>query len=178
MIVGPPYLSPDKQLWIFLSERSGSIEEYLMTVDGTRTYQIKYEGFPTTIGDWSPDSSQVVVVRDVGGNGDILLTDRDGVDWRVLTEDPANDIDPRWSPDGQSILFLSIRDGNQEIYRLDLEGDRALINLSNHPGEDKQAEWALGGERIVFLSDRDGTHAPSFFRYHRMAQNCFTSLSS
>ena len=158
MIVGPPYLSPDKQLWIFLSERSGSIEEYLMTVDGTRTYQIKYEGFPTTIGDWSPDSSQVVVVRDVGGNGDILLTDRDGVDWRVLTEDPANDIDPRWSPDGQSILFLSIRDGNQEIYRLDLEGDRALINLSNHPGEDKQAEWALGGERIVFLSDRDGTH--------------------
>ncbi len=158
MIVGPPYLSPDGWLWIFLSERSGVIEEYLMTVDGTRTYQLKYEGFPTTIGDWSPDGSQAVVVRDVGGNGDILLTDRDGVDWRVLTEDPANDIDPRWSPDGQSILFLSRRDGNQEIYRLDLEGDGALINLSYHPGEDKRAEWALDGEQIIFLSDRDGTH--------------------
>lgn len=156
MILGPPYLSPDGQLWVFRSERNGTIEEYLMTVDGTHTYQLEYEGSPTTIGDWSPDWSQVVVESEARGNEDILLTDREGMDWRVLTEDPASDTDPRWSPDGKSTLFLSNRDGNKEIYRLDLDEEEVLINLSTHPGEDKRAEWAEGGTRIVFTSDRNG----------------------
>ncbi|MCB0183244.1 MAG: PD40 domain-containing protein, partial [Caldilineaceae bacterium] len=39
----------------------------------------------------------------------------DSCDLRQLTDDPADDLLPAWSPDGQTIAFVSLRDGNAEI---------------------------------------------------------------
>ena len=39
-----------------------------------------------------------------------------------LTTDPAPDYHPKWSPDGQSILFTSQRGGHIGIWQVDLAG--------------------------------------------------------
>ena len=72
-----------------------------------------------------------------------------------LTASPADDRAPVYSPDGSMILFDSTRDGNTEIYLLELAtmGER---RLTNDPGEDWGASWSPDGTRIAFNSDRTG----------------------
>jgi Tol biopolymer transport system component len=41
---------------------------------------------------------------------------------RRLTEDPASDTAPVWSPDGQQILFSSDRDGGSQLYTMNANG--------------------------------------------------------
>ena len=40
----------------------------------------------------------------------------DGSGERRLTEHPADDLSPRWSPDSAAISFVSWREGNAEVY--------------------------------------------------------------
>ena len=51
-----------------------------------------------------------------GGNHDIFVMDQDGGNQVRLTNNPAYDDQPKWSPDGSKIVFMSDRDGNFEIY--------------------------------------------------------------
>jgi dipeptidyl aminopeptidase/acylaminoacyl peptidase len=39
-----------------------------------------------------------------------------------LTQNPANDTSPRWSPDSKTIYFLSTRSGSSQIWRLSMAG--------------------------------------------------------
>jgi Tol biopolymer transport system component len=42
-----------------------------------------------------------------------------------LTDHPATDVAPTWSPDGRQLAFLSDRDGGWALYTLELESGRA-----------------------------------------------------
>ena len=57
-----------------------------------------------------------------GGNFDVYVMDADGtnVDARSPII-PANDYDPIWMPDGQSLIFSSERDSRSDLYRVWLE---------------------------------------------------------
>ncbi len=52
-----------------------------------------------------------------------------------LTRHPANDWGAVWSPDGQSIIFASDRDGDMEIYSMDLSTG-ALTQLTANSARD------------------------------------------
>jgi len=150
-----PYLSPDGNLWIVGTRRSGEFENYLMSVDGSQTYSLLYQNALVTIKDWSPDASQIAVQSQPAGNWDVLITDREGKDWQIVANKSADEIEPRWSPDGESILYQSNEFGNQDIYLVNLKSGNHN-NLTSDPAKDQRASWALNGARIVFTSDRDG----------------------
>jgi Tol biopolymer transport system component len=66
-----------------------------------------------------------------------------------------------WSPDGTMVAFVSGRDGNHEIYTMDVAD--ALANTGNnlqrltHDGvTDEDPAWSPDGTRIAFSSTRDG----------------------
>ena len=83
----------------------------------------------------------------------------DGSELLRLTEEPAPDEWPSWSPDGHSILFTTYRDGESqdygEIYRMDADGGN-LTRLTHNVAEDWAAVYSPDGTQIAFSSLRDG----------------------
>ncbi|MBU1880131.1 MAG: SUMF1/EgtB/PvdO family nonheme iron enzyme, partial [Chloroflexi bacterium] len=80
----------------------------------------------------------------------------DGSDQRRLTNHAAEDHDPAWSPDGTQIAFASDRDGNSEIYVMDVDGAEPgsanVRRLTNNPAVDTDPAWSPDGTRIAFMS--------------------------
>ncbi len=65
----------------------------------------------------------------------------DGTGLVNITNNPAFDGLPAWSPDGTKIAFHSGRDGPLEIYVMNAEG-RGPINLTTNPaGSDAGPSW-------------------------------------
>jgi len=62
---------------------------------------------------------------------------------------------PAWSRDGRTIVFVSWRDGNGEVYAMDADGS-APRNLTQNPAKDVRPAWSPDGRRIAFASRRDG----------------------
>lgn len=51
-----------------------------------------------------------------------MIVNRDGSNWRDLTNDKYFDRHPRWSPDGKRIAFASDRSGGYEIWMINIDG--------------------------------------------------------
>lgn len=69
---------------------------------------------------------------------------------------------PAWSPDGKKLaLTLSTRDGNLDIYTLDL-ATQALTRITDDPGIDTEPQWSKDGLSLYFTSDRAG--GPQIYR--------------
>ena len=74
-----------------------------------------------------------------------------------LTDSAGDDLLPAWSPDGRMIAFVSLRDGNPEIYVMLADGTQQT-RLTFAPGGDLRPAWLPDSRHLVFTSDRNGTN--------------------
>ena len=103
----------------------------------------------------TPLQSKIVFYSNRAGNHDIYTMASDGSRVLQITDHPASDSSPAWSPNGQQIAFHTMRDGNLEVYVMDADGNNQR-NVTRHPGSDGFPDWHPEGDRIVFDSDRGG----------------------
>ena len=83
------------------------------------------------------------------GNQEIYVINADGTGERNLTEDPSEDFDPDWSPDGTKITFVSNRTGQPRIYVMDADGSNVQQLTSGAVGG-LSPRWSRDGERIAY----------------------------
>ena len=62
---------------------------------------------------------------------------------------------PRFTRDGRAVLMSIERDGNSDLFRMDLS-TRRLTRLTDNPGIDTSPTVSPDGGRIAFTSDRGG----------------------
>jgi len=101
-----------------------------------------------------PGSNGKIVFRtNRDGNAEIYTMNADGTGRVNLTRNPAEDVDPRWSPDGTRIAFASDRTHIFQIYTMNADGTdvRQLTTLIGH---NRRPSWTADG-RILFQSDVD-----------------------
>ena len=91
--------------------------------------------------------------RDVN-NAEIYTMNADGSDRVALTRNPAEDMEPRWSPEGLRIVFVSNRTGSDEIYTMYADGT-GVKQLTFTGAANRRPSWTADGQ-ILFQSDRDG----------------------
>lgn len=103
---------------------------------------------------WSPDGQQFVYSSCLGGTCGIILSNIDGTAPLQLTDHPS-DTNPEISPDGSTVIFMSERAGNWEIYRIDTSGEN-LMALTTDQASDGLPTWSPDGTKIAFVSNRDG----------------------
>jgi Tol biopolymer transport system component len=98
---------------------------------------------------------ELVFERERGGNIDLYVIPAGGGAERRLTDDPAPDGLPRWSPDGTRIVFTSKRTGSYQLWEVPAGGGEARRLRSNGATE-YQADLSPDGRQLAFLSNLDG----------------------
>ena len=142
----------------------GNPEIYVMDADGKNQRRLTNNRHEDWGPSWSPDGKRIVFFSNRDGHVhakhgvptyEIYVMDADGGTPRNLTNNPNDDRDPSWSPDGKRIAFVPERDGNPEIYVMDADGGNPR-NLTNSPFfDDWSPSWSPDSKRIAFQSNRD-----------------------
>jgi Tol biopolymer transport system component len=132
--------SPDGRRIAYLEGSPGGGRLSVVNADGTGKQRLRGTvivdlGLPS----WSPDGRTLAFT----GGSVIYSVHADGTGLRKLTHGPGLNVDPRWSPDGPRILFLSFRDGpGTDLFVMNADGS-GQRNLTHSPGvSELAASWA------------------------------------
>jgi len=149
---------------IFVLDLEKEVPEYQMVSTGkgrtTCAYFLK-DGrilYASTHGaaDTCPEAPRVVegkYVWPIFPDYDIYVADSDGSNPQVLIGGPGYDAEATVSPDGRYIVWTSLRSGDLDLWRYDLETGE-MIQLTHELGYDGGAFFSPDGQYIVWRASR------------------------
>jgi Tol biopolymer transport system component len=137
---------------LFFTDQDGASSVYKKNVSGSESTQL-VDGF---LPRWSPDGKRIAFLKDDG----VYVMNWDGSQVRKLVDDPTVietswvGLNLSWSPRGDRIAFSSWRDGNSEIYVVNVDNGQQ-VNLTRHAEYDALPKWSADGKTILFITARD-----------------------
>lgn len=171
------YFSSDgaQLTWQATTDSGGCDQQFVMNIDGSGKRRVSNGQGRTTCGYFydrdrrvffasthaaspacppAPDRSQGYVwpLDDY----DIYSTRPDGSDLRRLTTTPGYDAEGTLSPDGRTIVFTSMRDGDLDIYTMRTDGSR-VRRLTTEVGYDGGPFYSHDGRHIVYRAYHPST---------------------
>jgi len=138
-----PVLTPDGTKIVFDSDRNGSVRQtnydiYVMNPDGTNQVRLTTGSGREWYHDVSPNGQYIAYTQD----NHIRLMNIDGSNQHAITSPSGyQDKQPSFSPDGSKIAFASNRDGNWEIYIMNLDGS-GQTRVTNNTSKDEYPAWS------------------------------------
>lgn len=127
----------------------GSVVEAIPGFDGAATPDLSPDGttIAFTIHDWATVGPQVATMG------------LDGTRFRIVTNDPIAAKHPRWSPDGEHLIYYRVgEDGNLRLMVMDADGTNVREIPGTHQTADfNPAQWSPDGSTILYTSWKDGS---------------------
>ena len=97
----------------------------------------------------APETAKIAFMSKQDGNSEIYIMNPDGSEQVNLTQHPAEDYDPAWSPNGKQILFSSNRDGPFDLYLMDADGTNIRKVFKNSKYR-RNPVWSPDGKSIAY----------------------------
>jgi Tol biopolymer transport system component len=91
----------------------------------------------------------------IDGNEDVCGIPAGGGIQMRLTDHPAQDGCPRWTPDGRRVIFNSNRSGEWQLWEMDADGGNQR-RLRTSEDRDRESDPAPDGSSVVYLSNHGG----------------------
>jgi Tol biopolymer transport system component len=164
------YFSRDGKRLIFQSTRDGRAcdQQFTMKVDGSDVHRVSTGGGKTTCGYFFDGDRRIFFAsthaadtacppRPDPSKGyvwgldpyDIYTANDDGTNLRRLTNYGVYTAEGTLSPDGQTIVFTSLKDGDLDIYTMNVDGTN-VRRLTTTPGYDGGPFFSPDGTKIVY----------------------------
>jgi TolB protein len=129
---------------------------YIVDYDGFNPRRITVNRYLNLNPSWSPDGRTLAYTAYGPSGADVVLSRiYEGLPLQRPAKGIGNNYLPVFSPDGTRIAFMSYRDGQGEIYVMNVDGSN-LRRLTNHPADDVTPTWSPSGTQIAFTSARSG----------------------
>jgi Tol biopolymer transport system component len=182
-----PSYSADAQWVAYTTNRHvlGGWEIQVSRFDGAQDARVSFNSGNDVNPVWGP-ANLIAWETNRHGNWDLYMIDVAGDGTRVrLTDDAANDINPYWFPDGGCdqpeggrLVFQSDRDGDWEIYELDVFS-MELTKLTDNDTEDEMPVLSRDGSMLAWLQlDEFGVYNLWVMDLGTMEARQFTDLGT
>ena len=173
--VTTPSWSPDGKQLVFTGYDGGLSDLFVVSRDGSGLRRLTQDKYADLHPVWSPDGKTLAFATDRGGetnfktlaigNMRIALYDLDTGSIEVLDRmDRGKNVSPQWAPDGQSIAFVSDRNGVSNIFLYDLP-EKSLYQLTDfYTGAQgitplsPVLSWAQQADRMAFVYFEKGKY--------------------
>jgi len=139
---------------LFVSDRDGDFEVFVMNPDGTDMHQLTDNEDMDLTPDWSPDGSRIVFISDRGATGDhssIFVMNDDGTQQSQITDNDRWQFSPRWSPDGERFVYAQRDDEDADLRVAKIDGTE-VQQLTRSDTWDQNPTWSPDGDRIAFVA--------------------------
>jgi Tol biopolymer transport system component len=147
-----PAVSPDGFKLLFVSNASGKQTVWIAARDGSAPRPLlSWPGSVESDPSWSPDGSRILFSSTRGENrANIWSVSADGSGPVQLTSNAGQNTQPKVSPDGRLIAFLSNRTGKRELWLMNLNGTgQKPIALQTSRIND--LSWSPDSRSLVFV---------------------------
>src|SRR3989441_3931601 len=160
-----PRWSPDGRMLGFLRDAGGNERFDIWVVDRDGEHERNLTNEPGVMHReiaWSPDGTKLAYAANAGGKAfAVHIVDVATGAMHALTDGSRDDFQPRWSPDGQMVVFSSRRDStrtNSDLFVVPASGGEArrLETRGGVDGESLDGRWSPDGSRISFTTDTRG----------------------
>ncbi|HEX7337536.1 MAG TPA: DPP IV N-terminal domain-containing protein [Gemmatimonadales bacterium] len=173
--VTTPSWSPDGKQLVFTGYDGGLSDLFVVSRDGSGLRRLTQDKYADLHPVWSPDGKTIAFATDRGretnfqtlaiGNMRIALYDLDTGSIEVLNRmERGKNVSPQWAPDGQSIAFVSDRNGVSNIFLYDLP-EKSLYQLTDfYTGAQgitplsPVLSWAQQADRLAFVYFEKGKY--------------------
>jgi Tol biopolymer transport system component len=135
---------------LFVSTRDAANGNlYLMNPDGSSPEQLTSDSLVKDSPIMAPDGRTIVMTVNTKGRYRIASFWTTDKSWHFLTSADHNSVHPSLSADGSQILFATDRDGNYEIYSMDIVGLNQT-RLTTNSAPDLVPAWTSLHNEILF----------------------------
>lgn len=148
-----PDVDPSGKMLVFASTRnSHNSHLYVKSVNGATITQITDGAANDAQPVFDPSGGRIAFASDRGGQWDIWIIDANGRNPIQITNTPAPEMHPSWSPDGKQLVYCRVdpKENRNSLWIVSLEnpGVKRLI------GEGLFPAWSPKGDKIAYQRAR------------------------